>query len=114
MINKNSIYKLGFYFLIILFLIFVFNYIKNNTSIKESFSNEKNEDETIDNFESNNLSSLENEDFESTETDLSNKNFLNAGYHSNINSNNKRTENLQLRPDPPVPKIKSSLSMQSN
>jgi hypothetical protein len=111
MFSKNTILKFTFYFLIILFLIFVFNYIKNNTTVKETFENDNFDNSA--NFESTELFSLENDNFKSTETDLSNRNFLNAGYHSNINSNNKRTENLQLRPDPPVEKTKNSLVTKS-
>lgn len=113
MFNKNTILKITFYFLIILFLIFVFNYIKKNTSIKETFENELLENKNDSDFKITKFNSLENDSFKNTDIDLSKKNFLNAGYHSNINSNNKRTENLQLRPDPPVEKTKNSLVTKS-
>ena len=99
------------YILIVLFLLFIFNYIKNNTNFKQK--------ESFENIEKENIIQEELEKplidkFESTNKELIGKNFLNAGYHVNINSKNKKTDNLQLRAEPPIERKTTNPSMEIN
>ena len=109
MFEKKTIIQFGFYFLIVLVLLFIFNYIKNNTNFKqqESFENVEKEEVIQEELEKPLV-----DEFENTNKELEGKNFLNAGFHSNINSKNKKTENLQLRAEPQIERKTTNPSME--